>query len=772
MTVSVSNRQAQIVREGLNLARMLWRAKRQDQAIAEAQRWAQESDSIEPKILLAEFFITQENWPAADHWLTLAEQQSPDQIVVADCRLRYLARKGEQTKALEIATVRILEDRLAPHPASVATLIHDTAVEFSPALLSLFDAVDRVFAHELSLQKLVVLTALSHLQFEAAYRAALRLMVLEPDNAENSTFLAFSLMGRQRTDEAIELFAVFMERFPDEKKLAFGYGCALSLASRFQTSLEAFNTLVLRYPDYADAWVQKGLVEVALKEYDQATLSIKRGLEIDPDVPEGQTNLAYVWIRQNRIGDAEMLLQSMAGDPVKRTTTLLSNLGHIYQNSARQDLAVATYQQALALKPDDLSIWGGVVMAADYAADITEAEVFSLHRCYGKVLEKLNPPASPVILSPRQPLTRIGLVSGDFNNHACARFALPLVELLGLFDIEVVLISTTVQDDHITKAYRELCYDWVDAREMSNSDLVDAIRHRGISFLVDLAGHTAYNRLPVFARQAAPVQMSWLGYPNTTGLKGIGYRMTDHWADPVGMTEKFYTEKLVRLDRCFLAYQTVDDQYLPDAAKNISDQSHLNDDQPIVFGSLNNLAKLTPACCQLWARVMQEVPESRLRIKRDPIGDSMVKGRYEAIFADFGIDPSRLDLRGHGASKDHLKTYQEIDIALDCFPYNGTTTTCEALTTGVPVVVLAGQTHRARVGVSLMNAIDRPEWIAQNDEEYIAICTNMARNKQQLRLGRAERASSVKTTSLFDTSDFASHFWQAALSIWREACRD
>ena len=770
----VSARAVQQAQEALNLARILWRAGRQDQAIAEASRIAHPSSGgvtesvVDACLLLVFFAIEQQNFTIAGQWLQQAEQSHPGRDDVVEARLLYEARRGNIDGACDLAVSFLEGNGLILGSATLIALVnrlHSTSGDLSPASRHLLKAITKYRPQDLSLQQLVTLTVLSRQQFDIARDAAGHLVALDDQDPQHGLLLGFALIGSQMVEEAVTHFADWVARFPDHQKLYLGYACSLSLAERFQTALDVFDHLLSRYPDYAEAWVDKGLAEAALKKYDLAIISIQRGLDLDPLVPDGRGNLASVLMRCNRLAEAEAIFEQLLETSQGQSFSIWRSLGHIYQNSARHTQGLSAYQQAVALNPDDLSSWGGLVMAADYAPDVPEEMVFDLHCQYAAVLEKLNPVASPVPLRANQPLTRIGIVSGDFNNHACSRFALPLIEWLKHFHVEVTLISTTVQDDTITRAYRDICHNWLDARELSNSDLVDGIRHRQIPFLIDLAGHTAYNRLPVFARQAAPVQMSWLGYPNTTGLKGIGYRMTDIWSDPPGLTEAFYTEKLVRLDRCFVSYQTVADEQLPDAAR-----SYQPENRPVVFGSLNNLAKITPACCHLWAQILKQVPDSKLLIKRDPLGDAMVRARYQAIFTDQGIDPARLDFRPHGDGRDHLKTYQEIDVALDCFPYNGTTTTCEALITGVPVVTLAGGVHRARVGVSLLQAIGRPEWIAADHKSYVNICASIVDDVLSLRQDRVARAKQVLTTNLFDTYDFAVQFWQATTSIWRDAC--
>ena len=264
----------------------------------------------------------------------------------------------------------------------------------------------------------------------------------------------------------------------------------------------------------------------------------------------------------------------------------------------------------------------------------------------------------------------------------------------------------------------------------------------------------------VFAHQPAPIQVAWLGYPNTTGLTTMDYRLTDTYADPPGLTESWHAEQLVRLPRCAWCYQPSD-----------SPPITLRREGPITFGSFNNFAKITEPMFLLWARILHAVPESRLLLKTRALGSENTRQRVRQILSAAGIAAERLELRGYEpAHDDHLALYQRIDVALDTFPYHGTTTTCEALWMGVPVVTLAGKTHASRVGVSLLSNIGLPELVADTPEEYVRLAAELAGDLPRLAYLQGTLRQRMEQSPLMDAPRFARDMEAAYRAMWRQWC--
>ena len=290
------------------------------------------------------------------------------------------------------------------------------------------------------------------------------------------------------------------------------------------------------------------------------------------------------------------------------------------------------------------------------------------------------------------------------------------------------------------------------------------IQAAGVDILVDLAGHTAGNRMPLFSLRPAPVQVTYLGYPNTTGLSTMDYRITDAWADPPGQTEALHTEKLIRLDHGFLCYTP------PEAAPEVDPSPHRKTGA-VTFGSFNNMAKFNAGVASLWASVLKAVPGSRLIMKFKTLSDPEVRQTVIDAFAANGVSSDRLSLHGFLPSfADHFALYNRIDIGLDTTPYNGTTTTCEALWMGVPVLALAGRTHVARVGVSILTGLGLSELVAQSREDYVQMAAALARDCRRLDALRKGLRPRMQASPLMDGPGFARRVESAYRAMWRRWC--
>jgi predicted O-linked N-acetylglucosamine transferase (SPINDLY family) len=345
-----------------------------------------------------------------------------------------------------------------------------------------------------------------------------------------------------------------------------------------------------------------------------------------------------------------------------------------------------------------------------------------------------------------------------------AHFLEPVLRQHDRAAVEVFAYAEVVVPDAVTARLRGLVDHWRPTVALDDDDLADQIRRDRIDILVDLAGHTAGNRLPVFARKPAPLQMTWLGYPDTTGLTAIDYRLTDELADPPGRTEALHTEKLLRLPAPFLCYQpkeqTPEPGPLP-AQRN----------GRITFGCFNHLAKWDETVLGLWADILGRVPDSRLFLRARGVNDPGVTARLAGFFAARGVAAERLEFSGAELSdRDQLACYQQVDVALDPFPYHGTTTTCEALWMGVPVVTLAGEAHVSRVGVSLLSGIGCQQWVAQTDEEYAAIAGRIASDLSGLAKIRTELREKVRRSPLMAAGRFTRNLEQAYRESWAERC--
>lgn len=347
---------------------------------------------------------------------------------------------------------------------------------------------------------------------------------------------------------------------------------------------------------------------------------------------------------------------------------------------------------------------------------------------------------------------RIGYVSGDFRRHSVANFLLPVLQHHDRNAFQVFCYSTNAWTDDVTERLTAAADHWRRLFGLDDEAAASLIAEDGIDLLIDLSGHTAHNRLALFARQPAPIQATWLGYPGSTGVEAIRYRLVDAITDPPGEADRHYSERLIRLDHGFLCYAPIDE----------APQPVIRPQGPVRFGSFNNPAKLSPATLDLWMRVLQAVDRSQLVLKGRPFADPQVRQTLLDRFGRRGIAADRILLLEHMASPDqHMAAYGEVDIALDPFPYNGTTTTCEALWMGVPVVTMLGARHSARVGASLLTQVGLDWLIARDEEDYIRLAADLAGDYRRRAGLRGQLRPRMQASPLCDGPGFTRRLEEA-----------
>ena len=426
--------------------------------------------------------------------------------------------------------------------------------------------------------------------------------------------------------------------------------------------------------------------------------------------------------------------------------------------------ALRRYRRAIELHPNDPIIYQNLLLALHYTSQ-DPAQLFSAHaeyeRRYAARLVAAYREHSNSRTAERR--LRVGYVSADFRRHSVAYFFEPRLAAHDRGEFDITCYAHVGSPDDVTARLQVLSDQWRPIYGWSNEQVAQQIRTDQIDILVDLGGHTN-PRLIVFASKPAPVQVTYLGYPDTTGLSTMDYRITDAWSDPPNSTESFYSERLVRLPSGFQCYQPSYDSPavgpLPALAAG-----------QVTFASFNALPKVTPYVVAVWARILRAVPESRLFLKASALRSPAARQRLLGLFEAHGIPAERLELLGQARSvNDHLDLYNRVDIALDPFPYNGATTTCEALWMGVPVVSIAGQTHVGRVGVSLLQRVGLSSLIADSEEAYVSTAVKLASNTEGLIRLRAGLREQAADSSLMNAAQVTRSLERAYREMWREWC--
>nr|WP_284694531.1 tetratricopeptide repeat protein [Geomonas sp. Red32] len=502
---------------------------------------------------------------------------------------------------------------------------------------------------------------------------------------------------------------------------------------------------------------------VALQQAGRAGEALpcfEEAIRLEAGYQDARINLASLLKDHGMLGEAETIL----ADGVRITpgsVRLNYNLANVLQSQGRSLEAVERYRAALAADPDHLDARQNLLFALHYSYRFGDREICREHieasttAPFSPKPEEEAPPVRPPASRGR---IRIGYVSADFRDHSVARFIEPVLAHHDKSRFEIFCYANQRGGDRVTERLKALADGWREIRTLDDRQAARMIAGDGIDILIDLAGHTSGNRLPLFARKPAPIQITWIGYPDTTGLSQMDYRITDATADPPGR-EMFHRERLIRLPRIFSCY-------LPDPeAPAVAPLPSLTSGR-ITFGSFNNLAKVTPEVLALWCRLLREVPEAHLLVKAKPLADGQVRRRLMEFFEREGIAAERVELHeGHPTTLTHLAHYGKVDIGLDTFPYNGTTTTCEALWMGVPVVTMAGSRHASRTGATMLGNCGLGNLVAVNPEEYLEIARGLAGNREALAKMRSGMRERLQASPLLDGAGVTRELEAALLEV-------
>jgi protein O-GlcNAc transferase len=528
-------------------------------------------------------------------------------------------------------------------------------------------------------------------------------------------------------------------------------------------------------PARADLHATLGSMLFSFGQPERSIESLRQALALDPKLAPTHGLLATILLQKKDYEGAEdHYRQAIAIEP--RFAEARTNLGSLMGMLARQDEAIAILRDGARDHPNHAGLLINYAVALNYAHGIDPAEVRAVHHHYGRVLMGLPGQVQTQWPNSRDPdrCLRIGLVSPDFFEHSVAYFARPIVEGLDRRQFLVHLYSTGGRPDNMTRRLQQAADVWRDHSRSTDAQLLEALRADQIDVLVELSGLTLGNRMAALRLRGAPVQVTYCGYPNTTGVPSIDYRIVDSLTDPLNGigAEAMAVEKLVRLDPCFLCYSPPDD--VPSAVVHAGwlDPPAAPSRDFITFGSFNSIKKVTPHLLSVWARLLHEVPRARLVIKSQGLETPRARGPILNAFRQQGIPEFRVDLWERIQHKgDHLSAYAAIDIALDAFPYNGTTTTCESMWMGVPVVTLVGDLHASRVGLSLLSAIGLGELAAATEDDYIRVAATLANDPPRLASLKQDLRHRMSTSVLCDRAGFAAKFGGALRSMWHTYCR-
>lgn len=546
----------------------------------------------------------------------------------------------------------------------------------------------------------------------------------DPGDVLANHVLSYALMQLDRCEQAVFFAEKAAAGRPQDAAMWDVLGTILIQLGEKVRARDAFRKAVAIETTSAGIWNGLASVLTQLGEFEEALSAYEKAHALAPDNIPFVCNYAYALGEASRPEDAIQLLRKTA----------------------------ARFPNAAEIRVQLSSI-------LNYSDRVSREEIFEHHAALGRLIEaKVKPPARIEARRRDGRPLRIGLLSGDFRDHSCARFIEPILRGRDRAAATFYLYHASDKCDAVTQRLKALSDEWRDVCKLDDVAAAARIRRDELDVLVELGAHTAGNRLNVTLHRPAPVIATYLGYPNTTGFRCIDARLVDSNTDPAGPpwnADEFATECLVRLDPCFVCYQPDPDS--PDVAAPPSASS-----EHVTFGSFNKLTKASDTTLDLWANVLAAAPNSRLVLKGAAIKVPHSRERLMAALKKRGIAESRLDLLPSApTTREHLEQYARVDIALDTFPYHGTTTTCEALWMGVPVVTLAGLAHAARVSVSLLRCVGLDECIANTPESYVRIAAGLADDRARIAAIRSAMRERVRTSPLCDAEGFARRFLEA-----------
>lgn len=573
---------------------------------------------------------------------------------------------------------------------------------------------------------------------------------------------AVALLNKGQYDRAMEQLLTLQRLDPNDPGVANALGKGYAETGRYEQAIYQVERCLSMSPnDHVAAGNLIHMMGLAGKKKE----SIARAEQLLPRFgrqPDVVLVTAAAYSASGRYLDAKRLLDGFLTN-VGVDSALVRYLGTLYLHLGMVPEAVEIYRRSVRMIPGDPTSIGLLAATLNYSAVADPNESIALHREFGRALAAGRPPVDALSFAndpnPERRI-RVSIVSPDLRGHPVARFVEAIFKHYSRDRIHMTGIYMYPKDDEVTEQFRGMCDDWRTIRTSKPGIIAEVVAQTKPDVLIELSGLTANSPLFSMSPRLAPVQVSAIGYPHTTGMGEIDYRIVDSITDPPGVADAFATESLVRLDPCFLCYSPLQQ---PEIRREAGDG--------VVFGSFNKITKYTDEAFSLWAELLKRTPVSRLLIKTAALDCVDTADVMRRRLEKAGIPRDRVELAGmQDKSEDHLLMYGRIDIALDTFPYNGTTTTCEALLMGVPVITLAGSTHAGRVGASLLNASGMSQWVANSPEQYIEKAVELAKDPEALASRRTEVRRQLLASHLCDAPAYALRWEGAVRQMWRSWC--
>lgn len=602
-----------------------------------------------------------------------------------------------------------------------------------------------------------------------------------------------NLYRRQNKNrDAIEQYTNCLRGNPQNASAGFNLGLAFLNVGDLQSAKRCFLQVVKLEPTFADAWGRLGDVHLRCSESASAITAFQKFCDLRPIDDRGQNNLALALANDGRHGDAIDLLTKLVRirpeyaeahntlgvtfEAIGKKDEALqhydaavkakpeyadawSNRGINLLESGRADEAIESLQQSVILRPDVPAVHSNLLLAINYSSRYSPSQIAAEHRRWGqRFAANAPPPFLPLDANPDR-IVRIGYVSSDFRHHTVAGFIEALLANHDRRRFHVTSYFNGSRPDEMTERLRKMSDSWQVISGYSDDQIAAKIKSDRIDVLIDLNGHTAGNRMQLFARRPAPLQLTMFGYPNTTGVPAIDYRVTDAVSDPTELSTELSAEQLLRLPNLAWVYNP------PLKAPAVSPLPSLST-KHFTFGCLNNAAKISDACLTAWSAVMNSVPNSRLVLLA---GQSNAGAKRLADrFAKAGIPRERVELVYRLPRDQYFTAYEGLDLALDPFPYNGGVTTCDALWMGVPVLTVEGQSYASRQGMAVLEVLGLPGFVAKKPSDLAGLALSWSNRRPELARIRTGLRNRMQMSPVCDQPGYVKSFETELLKVWNQ----
>lgn len=581
-----------------------------------------------------------------------------------------------------------------------------------------------------------------------------------PNDSEAFQLLGEIYLGLYQYQNSEIYFRKSLDLDPGNYKIMAKFGKSLWYQGKFKECIAVFEKSNAIMPDPEVLFFIASSYQ-ALEQYNQALKYFNKSLEINPDNASAYFGAGNILFKHKKLSDSINAYENA----LKRQNNpkFFYNLGIALTFQGRIEEAIKIFSDCLKIE-NSVAAATNRLFCMQYSDKLTPEKWENSLKEFNNLFQSQNKPDFSNEFKPEKKI-KIAFLSPDFRTHSCYWFIKPLLESIDQDSFEIYCYSNLEKADEKTEEIKSLSNYWRDIFHLDDNQVINNLREDQIDILIDLAGLTAGNRAAIFASgTAAPVQVTWLGFPSSTGLKEIEYRISDQCLSPDD-TNEYFSEKIWNLKRPSHCYKP------PEKVPAIAEAPYIKNNY-ISFGTFNNLSKLSETSIALWAELLRRNPGSILIIKSAYLNDRHTGIRLTDIFKKYGIQPTRIELNDvtHDLNR-HLEYYNRIDIALDSYPYNGATTTMEALLMGVPVITLYGERSASRYGKAFLEAIGYHELVASGPEEFLEIAEKLIKSPDNLNKIRKELRSKFLKSSLCDQSDFAQEFSNALRNMWQIECK-